>query len=255
MPPTRTPPPSSSPRPGPRLPVRRHPRPRRRTWPTSPAATGGSKTEPPDRRRHPRGRDPRRDRLRRPQRWRRRRQQPGCDQRHHRLTTQRHHRTPPARRRRAATAATPSSTSSTTAARTATTRPCDQLYLDSPSGSEYEAFGDSCGDRNEPSGLLRGPLRRGRRRDPRRRTAPTGPPAPTTSRRPCPRPTSRCSASTQEQAECLAGKIAEAIEDGTHRRGGGHDRGHGLPRPTATSTSRTSRPTSGPRPRSAGASR
>lgn len=27
---------------------------------------------------------------------------------------------------------------------------CDQLYLDSPSGSEYESFGDTCGDRNEP---------------------------------------------------------------------------------------------------------
>jgi hypothetical protein len=30
---------------------------------------------------------------------------------------------------------------------------CDQLYLDSPGGSEYEAFGDTCGDRNEPSGF------------------------------------------------------------------------------------------------------
>lgn len=29
---------------------------------------------------------------------------------------------------------------------------CDQLYLDSPAGSEYETFGDTCGDRNEPSG-------------------------------------------------------------------------------------------------------
>ena len=28
----------------------------------------------------------------------------------------------------------------------------DQLYLDSPADSEYEAFGDSCGERNEPSG-------------------------------------------------------------------------------------------------------
>jgi hypothetical protein len=29
---------------------------------------------------------------------------------------------------------------------------CDQLYLDSPSGSEYEEFADSCGNRNEPAG-------------------------------------------------------------------------------------------------------
>lgn len=29
---------------------------------------------------------------------------------------------------------------------------CDQLYLDSPAGSDYETFGDTCGDRNEPSG-------------------------------------------------------------------------------------------------------
>ncbi len=30
---------------------------------------------------------------------------------------------------------------------------CDKLYMDSPTGSEYEAFGDSCGDRNIPSGF------------------------------------------------------------------------------------------------------
>ena len=29
---------------------------------------------------------------------------------------------------------------------------CDDLYSESPSGSEYQAFGDSCGNRNEPSG-------------------------------------------------------------------------------------------------------
>jgi hypothetical protein len=29
---------------------------------------------------------------------------------------------------------------------------CDTLYFDSPSGSEYEEFGDTCGYRNEPSG-------------------------------------------------------------------------------------------------------
>ena len=29
---------------------------------------------------------------------------------------------------------------------------CDELYNESPSGSEYEEFGDTCGDRNEPSG-------------------------------------------------------------------------------------------------------
>ncbi len=29
---------------------------------------------------------------------------------------------------------------------------CDQLYLDSDAGSEYETFGDTCGNRNEPGG-------------------------------------------------------------------------------------------------------
>jgi hypothetical protein len=29
---------------------------------------------------------------------------------------------------------------------------CDKLYLESPVGSEYEAFGDSCGDRGRPAG-------------------------------------------------------------------------------------------------------
>lgn len=29
---------------------------------------------------------------------------------------------------------------------------CDDLYRQSPIGSEYERFGDTCGDRNEPSG-------------------------------------------------------------------------------------------------------
>lgn len=29
---------------------------------------------------------------------------------------------------------------------------CDKLYMDSPFGSEYEEFGDTCGNRNAPSG-------------------------------------------------------------------------------------------------------
>ena len=29
---------------------------------------------------------------------------------------------------------------------------CDDLYLESPAGSSYESFGDTCGNRNEPSG-------------------------------------------------------------------------------------------------------
>jgi hypothetical protein len=29
---------------------------------------------------------------------------------------------------------------------------CDDLYMDSPFGSEYEDFGDTCGERNEPQG-------------------------------------------------------------------------------------------------------
>ncbi len=30
---------------------------------------------------------------------------------------------------------------------------CDQLYFDSPIGSEYEEFGDTCGRRREPGGI------------------------------------------------------------------------------------------------------
>lgn len=30
---------------------------------------------------------------------------------------------------------------------------CDQLFFDSPVDSDYEAYGDSCGGRNEPGGL------------------------------------------------------------------------------------------------------
>lgn len=30
---------------------------------------------------------------------------------------------------------------------------CDQLFYDSDEGSRYEAYGDSCGGRNEPAGL------------------------------------------------------------------------------------------------------
>lgn len=29
---------------------------------------------------------------------------------------------------------------------------CDDLYLESPFGSAYESYGDSCGRRNDPSG-------------------------------------------------------------------------------------------------------
>jgi hypothetical protein len=32
---------------------------------------------------------------------------------------------------------------------------CDLLFEASPEGSDYEAFGDSCGERNEPAGWCR----------------------------------------------------------------------------------------------------
>ena len=38
---------------------------------------------------------------------------------------------------------------------------CDRLYFESPVGSEYERFGDTCGEQREPGGLCAG---RGRRR-------------------------------------------------------------------------------------------
>ena len=91
---------------------------------------------------------------------------------------------------------------------------CDQLYLDSPSGSEYEAFGDSCGDRNEPSGFcvdLYGEGEEGSEgTDGTDGAAGLGDFEETMSET-----YQSMLGLNEEQADCLAGKIAEVVEDGT----------------------------------------
>ena len=91
---------------------------------------------------------------------------------------------------------------------------CDQLYLDSPSGSEYEAFGDSCGDRNEPSGFcvdLYGEGEEGSEgTDGTDGAAGLGDFEETMSET-----YQSMLGLDEEQADCLAGKIAEVVEDGT----------------------------------------
>ena len=99
---------------------------------------------------------------------------------------------------------------------------CDQLYLDSPTDSEYETFGDTCGDRNEPSGFCVDLYGDRRRRRPTATTDSSGSPADFEQQL----------ADTYEsmlgldrdQAECLAGKLADVDRGGHARRGGGDDR-------------------------------
>ena len=82
---------------------------------------------------------------------------------------------------------------------------CDQLFFDSPADSEYEDFGDTCGERNEPSGTCVELYGDGGGDS----TLPDN--------------FEDILADTYEEslglsrdkAECLAGRLAEVIEDGT----------------------------------------
>lgn len=87
---------------------------------------------------------------------------------------------------------------------------CDDLYLQSPSGSEYEDFGDTCGDRNEPQGYCVDLYE-------------NGGPSSTDGASGLTPDFEKILADTYEQtfnlsrpkAECLAAALATAIEDGT----------------------------------------
>ena len=88
---------------------------------------------------------------------------------------------------------------------------CDELFFESPNDSEYEAFGDTCGERNEPSGecvaLYEGGGDSGGVTDPAE----------------LPDNFEEILADTyeetfnlsREKAECLASKLTDAIKDGS----------------------------------------
>ncbi|MGH9274192.1 MAG: hypothetical protein ACRDZU_06045, partial [Acidimicrobiales bacterium] len=86
---------------------------------------------------------------------------------------------------------------------------CDDLYLDSPSGSEYEEFADTCGERNDPAGYCvdiyeddGGNL-------------PTGGDLPAGFEQQLADIYESSLGLSQEQAECLAGKLADAVSSGS----------------------------------------
>jgi hypothetical protein len=88
---------------------------------------------------------------------------------------------------------------------------CDQLYLDSSSGSGYQTFGDTCGGRNEPSGYCV------------KVYADDGDDSAGATEDTLPDDFEQTMADTYasalglepKQAECLAGKFRDAIEQGT----------------------------------------
>jgi hypothetical protein len=79
---------------------------------------------------------------------------------------------------------------------------CDALYQDSPAGSEYEEFADTCGERNEPSGFCVDLYESGGDAD--------GGELPDDYAELL----EQSLGITQEQAECLTDQITRAIEDG-----------------------------------------
>lgn len=89
---------------------------------------------------------------------------------------------------------------------------CDELFFSSPTGSEYEAFGDTCGERNEPSGECVALYEDG-----------GGDSGGLTDSAALPDNFEEILADTyeetfdlsREKAECLAGNLTNAIEDGS----------------------------------------
>lgn len=86
---------------------------------------------------------------------------------------------------------------------------CDDLYLQSPAGSEYEEFGDTCGDRNEPQGYcvdLYGEDGGG--------DGGTGGALPDDFEDQLAQIYEDSLGLSSEQAQCLAGKLADAVSSG-----------------------------------------
>ena len=100
---------------------------------------------------------------------------------------------------------------------------CDELFNDSPSDSEYEDFGDTCGGRNEPAGFCVDIYEDGGDDD-------GGLTDGLTDSADLPEDFEESLADTYEemfnlsrdQAECLAGKLADAVEQRRARPSGGH---------------------------------
>ena len=89
---------------------------------------------------------------------------------------------------------------------------CDQLYLDSPSGSEYETYGDTCGDRNEPSGFCVDLYGEG---DSGAQGTTDSAGSPADFEQQLADAYESMLGLDRDQAECLAGKLADVVDEGT----------------------------------------
>jgi hypothetical protein len=87
---------------------------------------------------------------------------------------------------------------------------CDQLYLESPPGSGYQTFGDTCGGRNEPSGFCVKVYA-----DDGADAAGEDDGLPDDFEATTAEEYATALGLEPEQAECLAGKFREAVEQGT----------------------------------------
>jgi hypothetical protein len=94
---------------------------------------------------------------------------------------------------------------------------CDLLYFDSPSGSEYQEFGDTCGNRNEPGELCAKLYADDGGEDDGGDTGglPDGVELPDDYRQQLAEIYQTTFDLSTEQSECLAGKLVDAIEGGT----------------------------------------
>ncbi len=89
---------------------------------------------------------------------------------------------------------------------------CDQLYLDSPSGSDYETYGDTCGDRNEPSGFCVDLYGEG---DSGAQGTTDSAGSPADFEQQLADAYESMLGLDRDQAECLAGKLADVVDEGT----------------------------------------
>jgi hypothetical protein len=94
---------------------------------------------------------------------------------------------------------------------------CDLLYFDSPSGSEYQEFGDTCGNRNEPGELCAKLYAEDGGEGDGGDTGglPDGVELPDDYRQQLAEIYESTFDLSSEQSECLAGKLVDAIESGS----------------------------------------
>ncbi len=91
---------------------------------------------------------------------------------------------------------------------------CDDLYNQSPSGSAYEDFGDTCGDRNEPSGYCVDVYGDDGGDDDGDDLLPSGEDLPADFEDQLADVYAESMGIEREKAECLAAKIGEAVRGG-----------------------------------------